>query len=480
MTDLLHKRSIQIGVGVLMTVLIYRLGYQLSRSEFYPLVITYATFFGLYVLVCQYVKNWSAVRFFLLTGIFLRLVLLFSLPNLSDDLYRFIWDGRLLNQGINPFDHLPFWYAENGFPISGLTAELYQQLNSPQYFTIYPPVNQLIFATATALFPTSVWGSSLMMKSFLLIFEIGSIFLIIKLLRTFTLPLKNALWYVLNPLIIIEIVGNIHFEGAMIFFLLLAVWLLIKQSESLTECVTEKYFYHNSSEKGLLTFSAVAFALSVASKLLPLMFLPYFVKRVGGQLLPKGKINWRTVTLFFFSIGLTLILLFIPLFNSRFIQNFGDSLNLYFQKFEFNASLYYVLRWIGFQIKGYNIIGTLGPLLASVTMLTIVVTAWMEKRPNWQGLFEKMLLAITVYLCCTTTLHPWYLSLPIVFCVFTRFRFPIVWSGVIFLTYINYSYGDYYENLWMVGLEYTVVFSILLWELFSRKILIKGEISEKV
>ncbi|MEM1122506.1 MAG: hypothetical protein AAGJ18_18820, partial [Bacteroidota bacterium] len=203
----MKKIGLKIGIGFFLSSLIYCLGYQIERSDFSQLIFLYATFFLTYLGIFHYTKALKTISFFVGLAIFLRFLLLFTIPNLSDDLYRFIWDGRLLVQGINPFDHLPSYYIDNDITFVGLTVDIYQQLNSPNYFTIYPPVNQLIFATAAWLFPDSIWGSSLVMKSFLFLFEVGSIFLIIDLLKCFQLPAKNVLLYALNPLIIIEIMG---------------------------------------------------------------------------------------------------------------------------------------------------------------------------------------------------------------------------------------------------------------------------------
>ncbi len=473
------------GIGGLLVSVVYMLGYETTRSNFPQIISLYGVFFAAYLGVFHFTSTQKTLAFFVGIGLLLRFLLLFTIPNFSDDLYRFIWDGRLLTQGINPFDHLPSYYIDNNSEIPGLTKELYQKLNSPNYFTIYPPVNQMIFAMAAWLFPNSIWGSSLVMKSCLFVFELGNIFLIIQLLYYFKLPTKNVLLYALNPLIIIEITGNIHFEGAMIFFLLLAVFLIVQN----------KWIW-----------SAIAFALSVASKLLPLMFLPLLVLRIGSAHIPyflwkqnnesqnvsdlkiaerinnpiafiKNRIaltdwlqlDWKKIIAYFSIIGITLIALFFPLINGVFLNNFGDSLNLYFQKFEFNGSLYYFFRWIGFQVKGYNIIGTLGPILALSALTGIILITLLERKTDWLKLFERMLFAVCCYLFCSATVHPWYVAMPIVFCLFTRFRFPILWSGLIFLTYINYSYGEYVENLWMVGIEYILVFGYLIYELISRK-----------
>lgn len=423
-------------VGLMLLVLTYLLGYTVGQSDFSRLMSYYGLFFLTYIASFYYAKTDTSIFYLVSLGIVLRLTLVFAFPNLSDDIYRFIWDGRLINQGINPFNHLPTYFLGAEQAVEGMTLDLFEQLNSPDYYTIYPPVNQAIFSFACWLSPDSYYGSALIMKLFLFLFECGSIFLIIKLLGHFRLPLKNVILYALNPLIILEITGNLHFEGGMIFFLLLAIWLLVKTRN---------------------TLSAIAFALSIVSKLLPLMFLPFLIKRLG----------WKKSIRYFLILGITLLVCFSPLLNPTFFHNFANSLDLYFQKFEFNASIYYILRWLGLQLKGYNMISVLGPSLALVVLLSICYRAFKEQVQlfNYKNIFHVFLFAISIYVFLATTIHPWYVSMPLVLCIFTRFRFPILWSGLIMLTYINYSYGEYQENLWIVGLEYVLVFSFLVWEL---------------
>jgi len=418
--------------------LTFILGYQVEQSDFYPITISYGIFFALYLYVYKKAFQLDNIKFFIIAGLVLRFLLLFAMPNLSDDIYRFIWDGRLINLGLNPFDHLPTYYLENESNLPGINQALYDELNSPNYFTIYPPVAQGVFAIATKMFPSSIGNAAFVMKLFLFFCEAGSLFLLWKMAKENILKAKNILSYALNPLIIIEICGNIHFEGAMIFFLLLAYWLLIKNK---------------------LIASAITFALSIASKLLPLIFLPFLLKRLG----------WKKSFLYYGVIGISLLIFFAPLISGVFLENFGSSLDLYFRKFEFNASVYFALRWIGLKIWGYNLIAGIGPLLALGTLSGVLYMTWKEQFSSLQKLPQMMLWAICLYLFFTTTVHPWYLSLPIVLCCFTNFRFPILWSGLIFLTYVNYSYGEYFENLWVVGFEYVLVFGYLVWEISKRK-----------
>ncbi|MEL6718570.1 MAG: hypothetical protein AAFP82_07630, partial [Bacteroidota bacterium] len=213
---------------ILLSCIVY-LGYSVGQNDFWQMLPAFMLAFGIYVFVLiSKINNTDSLHFWIGVAVILRFALLFGLPNLSDDIYRFIWDGRLLQNGINPFDHLPSYYLQQGILPEGITQELYQQLNSPEYYTIYPPIAQLSFYIATWLFPNSILGSAIVMKLILFAFECGNVWLLLRLLPLFGFAQRNVLIYALNPLLVLEITGNLHFEGAMIFFLLLAIYMLKK------------------------------------------------------------------------------------------------------------------------------------------------------------------------------------------------------------------------------------------------------------
>jgi hypothetical protein len=420
------------------------LAYGASQNEFWKIIAALLPQFTLYFLVLKYAaRQPRSLSFFIAVAILLRVVLVFAEPYLSNDVYRFIWDGRLLVQGYNPFDHLPQYYLDMQPGIPGIDRELFEAFDAKNFYTVYPPLAQLQFGTAVWLFPENEYGAIVVMKLWLLVYEAGTILLLPKVLRAFGLPPARSLIYSLNPLIVHEIVGNLHFEGAMVFFLLLSVWLLQKQKKNL--------------------WPALAFAASICSKLLTLMFLPFFLRRMG----------FRRSLVFYGLTAVFVLLMFIPVVNSEFLLHFGDSLNLYFQKLEYNASLYYLFRWIGFQLTGYNQIAVIGPGLGLLAGGLILWLAFSKKNNSEKivdaGLMELWLWSICIYLFSTTTLHPWYLALPLLLCVFTRWRFPVVWSFLIMFTYINYSYEPYRENLLVVALEYFTVAATILTELRSER-----------
>lgn len=418
--------------GLLLGAGVLYLGFGVDRMEFWSLFLAFIVAFGGYLLLV-YRPDLDKLRWWIGLGLLLRFLLIFAFPLLSDDVYRFIWDGQLIVSGHNPFAHLPAYYLEPGNFVPGLDRELFERLNSPEYYTIYPPVAQGVFTAAAWLSPHSWFGASVVMKLFLFGGEVGSLFVFWRLLPLLSLPRERLLLYWLNPLIIVEIMGNLHFEGAMVCALLMALLQLVK---------------------GNYVNAAGAMAVSVAAKLLPLMLLPHLIRRL-----------WlRPFLLFSVAFGVATLLLFTPLLLSGFLEGFSSSLDLYFRKFEFNASLYYLLRAYGYYEVGWNQIARFGPLLARLAVGLILLFALLDRRTDWKSLAGAWLWVFTIYLLCATTVHPWYLSVPIVLCTLTRWRFPLVWSFLIMLTYTNYLTVPYQENLWLVAVEYLLVAGFVVWE----------------
>jgi hypothetical protein len=188
------------------------------------------------------------------------------------------------------------------------------------------------------------------------------------------------------------------------------------------------------------------------------MFLPLLLRRLGFR---------RTLIFSGLAGGITL-LLFVPLLDLELVRNFGQSVGLYFQKFEFNASIYYLIRWIGYHAVGYNIIGVAGKSLAGLTLLAILVLAWLEPSPSVRNLPRAMLWALAIYFALATTVHPWYSATLVALCGFTRYRFPIIWTALLPLTYYTYRTTAYAEHLGFVALEYLLVYGWVLWE-FARE-----------
>ena len=125
----------------------------------------YGSLFLVYGFVAT--RSWDAAqtRRWMGVAVLLRLVFLFSTPVLSDDFFRFVWDGRLLVAGVNPYLYLPSNLLHSPIFLSAnLNTTLYEGLNSPNYFTVYPPLNQLFFGTAVWIGGDNVQLSVVVMR----------------------------------------------------------------------------------------------------------------------------------------------------------------------------------------------------------------------------------------------------------------------------------------------------------------------------
>ena len=242
------------------------LGYLTERTDFPRLVLLYGFLFGAYAVLARNMRTPAQFRAALAAALVFRLSLLVVLPNLSDDYFRFVWDGRLLTHGVNPYLVLPRKLI--GTPVAteaGLSPTLLSRLNSPAYYTVYPPLHQAMSAVAVWTFPRNLLGSVVVMRLFVLLAEAGTVYWLIRLLERWQLPKGRALLYALNPLVVVELTGNLHFEAVMIFFLLSAVYALPTNSNG------------PRRRLGLVT-SALRVALAIGTKLIPLLFLPLLWK----------------------------------------------------------------------------------------------------------------------------------------------------------------------------------------------------------
>ena len=428
-------------LALLLFIIYVLLGYFVPREQSLYFLILYASSWGLtYALL----KNSSTLSIFWL-GLLFRLIFIIALPWLSQDFYRFIWDGLLLQNELNPYAFSPNELIERDALFdSPLKTTLYEGMGtlSAQHYSNYPPINQLGFLSAVYAFPQSLLGSVVVMRLLLILAEVGLFFVIKKILQHLNLPLSRLGWYFLNPLIILELSGNLHWEGVMLFFFALGWWLLLKQQNF---------------------WATIAFAFSIATKLIPLLLLPLFVRFQAWK-----KTVWMAL------LGcLCLLLLFVPFFKDIGMENYFATLQLWFKNFEFNGSVYYLIRWIGYQTKGYNIIRQWGEISPWIITGMILIFAFLKPKKKALEVFTAMLFLMTAYYLIASIVHPWYV-IPLVFLgLFTRYSFPLIWSMLIPLSYITYADPNFQENYILIVLEYTIVIIAMIFEIRNKKALLQ-------
>ena len=425
------------------TILYFVFAYFLERTEFNKLLFLWFSLFGCFYFL---IKS-KTINNTILIGltILFRLVFLFSIPNLSQDFYRFIWDGRMLFEGLNPYLSLPETFIQQGVHPIAEASNLYDGMGemNGSHYTNYPPINQLCFLIAALFASKSVFGSVIVLRVIIILADVGILYFGKKLLERLHLPIKNIFWYALNPFIIIEMTGNLHFEPVMLFFL---IW----------------SFYKLHQQKWI--WAAVLLACSVSVKLIPLLFLPLFY-----QWFVKKEQNWfngyKNLIAFYGIVLGTIILSFLPFFSSKFMANYSNSVGLWFRNFEFNASFYYVFREIGYLFRGWNEIAIIGKITPILTILFLIGITFLRKNKSMIQLITALLFGLSFYYFTATTVHPWYLATPLILSVFTKYRFPIIWTIAIIFSYQAYANLPWKENLWFVALEYIILYGVLIFEI---------------
>jgi hypothetical protein len=237
--------------------------------------------------------------------------------------------------------------------------------------------------------------------------------------------------------VIMEITGNLHFEGLVLLLLLGSILALIKQKDGL---------------------SGGFWGLSVGMKLLPLMLIPTFFS------FPKT----RKSIAFWIGSALALVLSFAwLLFDDSWIY-FHQSLKLYQGKFEFNASIYYLLREVGFWIKGYNVIGELTPILSGITLAGILYFSWKRKSENLLKLVDLWVLIYMFYLLLQPVVHPWYLIPGFGLSLFTDKKAFLIWTFAVIFSYQAYGDVNYHESPIFLSIEYSLLFVGIYWDYFRK------------
>lgn len=192
---------------------------------------------------------------FIGAGLFRVLFLPLDPPRLSTDIYRYIWDGRVQGSGINPYLYLPVDPRLTGLRDSAI----YPHINRKEYArTIYPPVAQMFFFTASRV-TQSVAG----FKTIFIVIDLITIGLIAATLRAVGQPPERVIVYAWHPLPIFEFSGSGHIDALMICFIAIALWARVRGK-----------------------FGLAGFALAGATlvKLVPIVLLPAFYKRWDRKL----------------------------------------------------------------------------------------------------------------------------------------------------------------------------------------------------
>src|ERR1044072_907688 len=209
-------------------------------------------------------------------AIVFRLTILFAPPYLSDDVYRYVWDGRVQAAGINPYRYIPA--APELVQLRDDT--IYPKINRRDYaHTIYPPVAQLVFLLTTRISESVIW-----MKLTMVAFEMIAIWAIAQLLNFLGRPRQLLLLYAWHPLVVWEFAGSGHVDAIAICFMALAF-----------------LAWQRKSDLG----AGFMLACATLTKLFPLVLIPAMLKQGRWKIMPVFVVTIVVGYLAYLSVGPT-------------------------------------------------------------------------------------------------------------------------------------------------------------------------------
>ncbi len=324
------------------------------RDKVPEFLACYWVLFVIYVVACSHAERsprdlpvWAVLA---IASLF-RITMLFSPPSLSDDIYRYQWEGYLQTQGVNPYCHAP-----EALELAPLQNEIWEKVNNKDVSAIYPPLIQIIQA---GLFLTlrAVWTY----KLFFIAVEALLVGVLLNLLLIYGKSNATILLYAWNPLVVVEIAGSGHHDSCVVALLF----------ASLLLCLTER------PRRSVITFAG-----AVLCKLYPLAGLPFLLKKI-----PLRHLVW---------LPLTVAAGYLPFVGAG--RRLFAALLYYREKWRFNGFLFHELTSLlsdEAMVERWLLLGIL-----------FVIVGCLARKGNILEQFYWMTGAV---LLCAPALFPWYL-----------------------------------------------------------------------
>ena len=354
-------------------------------------------------------------------SLLVRLSFVTTQPIGSDDVYRYIWDGKVQANGMNPYS-----YAPNAPELTHLQSPLLpSSVNHPAMKTIYFPLSQWIFYCTYQIGGEGIWSFKLV----LLLAEATTLIGIMLLTSILRLPNTYTIVYALCPLPIFQFGVDAHMDGLGFPFLVFGLLLYAKEKR---------------------VPALILLALSFTIKPIGLIFLPVL------SLLEKGV--WAKTRVFLIP-AFVLAVQFTPYL---FTSNPFEALTTFTKHWTFNSIVFETLNL-------YFADNQRTRLVCGALLMLALVPLWLGKKSLW----DKIYYSVFFLLLFSPVVHPWYVT-------WMALLLPIVmrWSGIVFAATVSLTSFTILtfknEGVWtqapvVLALEYLPVIMLLLRELTSTR-----------
>jgi hypothetical protein len=454
-------------------------------------IVIYAVLFFLYALACKFVlqkpDSPNALWGIVILGLVFRGVIFPANQIQEDDVYRYLWDGKVFAHGINPFKYAPeetnhyldFKIKDAEGFMARYTQEEREELdllnslkweseaalttlervNHADVPTIYPPMAQFIFRGVATLKPDSI----LAMRLAFLIFDLAALYFIVQILGTLGKNKNLCLIYFWSPLVIKETYNSTHLDILGIAFLCAAIHYLILHRHILANLML---------------------AFGVLVKFYPVILLPFFLERAAQKNKLSNKPVWTTSFYLLLMFGAVTALCYLPFLSSG-LKTF-EGLKTYSTYWQSNDSLFSLLVYFFGDVLNLQAIeqtffsndlptflskATVALVLSGTIAYLLFRKSFLEKS-NEQLLFYFFILMSGVFLLSPVQ-NPWYLSWVVPFLCLFPWRSWILLTGLMGLYYMDF-YFDYQDigqySKWIPWFEYTPFYLLFFYELWKHRV----------
>ncbi len=346
---------------------------------------------------------------FLVAALGVAARLLFVAYPPGNDIFRYIWEGHVQNHGMNPYLVPPDSPSLDHLAQAGLGA-VRAGIAHPWLTAVYPPAALLLFRLMAWLSP-----SVFFFKAVFVLFDLGVMAVLMRLLASRGLPASRLLFYAANPLVIVFVAGQGHLDVVQAFFLCLAC-LLFDQRR------------------------AVAASLSLG-----LAVMAKYISIAAAPVLLKPEQRWKNLAV------MLPLLLYLPFISAG--GGVFSALGFFGSAMHYNDSIAHILRL------------ALGPFwLPALLALLFVCLAWvfLTEDDPLRGVY----LTVGCLLLFLPTLHPWYLVLVAPFlCFFPSGAWVYLQAAMLFsfpAMAAELTSGAFYEIGWLKAAAYVPFYGLLL------------------
>ena len=395
-----------------------------------------------FVAVASFRKNRAcSLLLVILFGLGFRGLFLFSTPILEDDYHRYFWDGAVVANGINPYQHSPEEAAGGGGSeklkeLKHLYGDTLEKVNHPHVKTIYPPLAQFFFAASYKISPMSLTAWRIM----LMVFDVVTLALLLASLRKLGLSLQNSLVYWWNPLLVQQIFNSAHMDILAFPFVLGAILLFL-------------------CEKKRIWALVLSFAVGV--KLWPALLLWMFLKPLREK---------RETLLQIFIFAVAVLIIFFPMVVFKLDSTSG--IVAYGKSWQNNSPFFTaVLSGWEFILEAFDIHPGHAQTHSRIGLVAIFLVwkFYVAFASGPLGLHRKALLTIGGAFLLIPAQFPWYYTWLLPFLCIAPSPGFLALTALLPLYYLQYYFPPHPEEGGIFGdavvwVEFAPVWVLLAWE----------------